>query len=435
MIPLVIFLFFAWGFTTSLNDPLIAKLKGLFSLSYTEVMLTQFAFFLGYFVFSIPAGIVLNKMGYVRAIAAGLAIMACGCLLFAPAAKAGVYPGFLGALFIVAAGMALLQVAANPYIAVLGSAKNSSSRLTFAQSFNSLGTFFGPLVGSIVLLSRGVDAPKGADEAALQAARVAEASFVQTPFLIIAAVLLVVALIFVLLRHVPTPPTDAADINPFSRRILSSPRLLFGVLAIFLYVGAEVAIGSGLTNYLMQPTVIGTRAAGIGREIAAVLAPLFHRDLSFNAAQVAGAMVSIYWGLAMIGRFIGSGVLAMVKPGKVLAFNAVLAAVLALVSSQTSGLTAAATVLAIGLANSIMFPTIFTLALDGLGEDTSKGSALLCTAIVGGALIPVGFGAVADNAGLNVALFVPAVCYVLIAAYGALMARKSKAPQAQTSNL
>ncbi len=425
MIPLVIFLFFAWGFTTSLNDPLIAKLKGLFSLSYTEVMLTQFAFFLGYFVFSVPAGIVLNKLGYIRTIATGLAVMAGGCLLFAPAAKVGVYPGFLGALFIVAAGMALLQVAANPYIAVLGSARNASSRLTFAQSFNSLGTFFGPLVGALVLLSHGVEAPKGADEAALQAARIAEASFVQTPFLIIAGVLLAVALIFVLLRRMPTPPTDAADINPFSRRVLSSPRLLFGVLAIFLYVGAEVAIGSGLTNYLMQPTVIGERAAGIGHQVAALLAPVFHREFTFNAAQVAGAMVSIYWGLAMIGRFIGSGVLAMMKPGKVLAFNAVLAMALALISSQTTGLTAAGTVLAIGLANSIMFPTIFTLALEGLGEDTSKGSALLCTAIVGGALIPVGYGAMADHAGLAVALFVPAVCYALIAGYGWFAARST----------
>lgn len=423
MIPLVIFLFFAWGFTTSLNDPLIAKLKGLFSLSYTEVMLTQFAFFLGYFVFSIPAGIVLNKLGYIRAIAAGLTVMACGCLLFAPAAMAGLYSGFLGALFIVAAGMALLQVAANPYIAVLGSAKNASSRLTFAQSFNSLGTFFGPLVGALVLLSRGVDAPRGADEAALQAARVTEASFVQTPFLIIAAVLLCVALVFWLLRRMPTPPTDAADINPFSRRVLSSPRLLFGVAAIFLYVGAEVAIGSGLTNYLMQPNVIGGSAAGIGRQITALLSPIFHRDFAFNAAQVAGAMVSIYWGLAMVGRFIGSGVLALVKPGKVLAFNALLALVLALVSSQTTGFIAAVTVLAIGLANSIMFPTIFTLALDGLGEDTSKGSALLCTAIVGGALIPLGYGAVADHRGLAVALFVPVVCYALIAVYGWLASR------------
>lgn len=425
MIPLVIFLFFAWGFTTSLNDPLIAKLKGLFSLSYTEVMLTQFAFFLGYFVFSIPAGIVLNKLGYIRTISSGLAVMACGCLLFAPAAKVGVYPGFLGALFIVAAGMALLQVAANPYIAVLGSTKNASSRLTFAQSFNSLGTFFGPLVGALVLLSRGVETPKGNDETALQAARVAEAAFVQTPFLVIAAVLFVVALIFLVLRRMPTPPTDAADVNPFSRRILASPRLLFGVLAIFLYVGAEVAIGSGLTNYLMQPSVIGGDTAAIGARVAALMALAFDRPVSLNAAQVAGAMVSLYWGLAMIGRFIGSGVLALLKPGKVLAFNACLACLLALISSQTTGLVAAASVLAIGLANSIMFPTIFTLALEGLGEETSKGSALLCTAIVGGALIPLGYGAVADHAGLAVALFVPAVCYALIAAYGWLSARLS----------
>ncbi len=430
MVPLVIFLFFAWGFTTSLNDPLIAKLKGLFSLSYAEVMLTQSAFFLGYCIFSIPSGIVLARVGYVRTIALGLAVMAVGCLLFAPAAMSGVYPSFLGALFIVAAGMALLQVASNPYIALLGSERNASSRLSFAQSFNSLGTFFGPLVGALFLLQRGVAAPTGANEAALKSARIAEASFVQVPFLVIAGVLLLVALLFWSLRRVPHPPTASAHVNPLSRRILSRPRLMFGVIAIFLYVGAEVAIGSGLTNYLMQGSVVGNQAADIGRQASAFLEHVFHRRWTFNVAQVAGAMVSLYWGLAMVGRFIGSGVLSLVKPSRVLAFNAVLAIVLAVVSSQTAGVTAAAAVLAIGLANSIMWPTIFTLALEGLGEDTSKGSALLCTAIVGGSVIPYIYGWVADLHGLAAALLVPTACYLFIAGYGLAAERRETSGQA-----
>lgn len=427
MVPLVIFLFFAWGFTTSLNDPLIAKLKGLFSLSYAEVMLTQSAFFLGYCIFSIPSGMVLARVGYVRTIALGLTVMAAGCLLFAPAARTGIYPSFLGALFIVAAGMALLQVAANPYIAVLGSPRNASSRLTFAQSFNSLGTFFGPLIGALFLLQRGVAAPTGANEAALRASRVAEASLVQVPFVIIAAVLLAVALLFWLLRHMPGPPTESGDVNPFSQRVLTRPRLMFGIIAIFLYVGAEVAIGSGLTNYLMQGSVVGNQAAEIGAHASAVLERIFHHRWTFNVAQVAGAMVSLYWGMAMVGRFIGSGVLSMVRPGWVLTFNALLAIVLAVVSSQTTGVTAAATVIAIGFANSVMFPTIFTLALEGLGEDTSKGSALLCTAIVGGSVIPYVYGLAADLHGLATALLVPAICYLFIAGYGwAVEYRQSK---------
>lgn len=425
MAPLVIFLFFAWGFTTSLNDPLIAKLKGLFSLSYAEVMLTQSAFFLGYCVFSIPSGIVLAKFGYVRTIALGLAVMAVGCLLFAPAAMTGIYASFLGALFIVAAGMALLQVAANPYIAVLGTTKNASSRLTFAQSFNSLGTFFGPLVGALFLLQRGVATPSGSDAGALKAARIAEASLVQVLFLVVAAVLLVVALVFWLLRRVPSPPTESRDVNPFSWRVLRQSRLMFGVVAIFLYVGAEVAIGSGLTNYLMQDSVVGRQAIGIGGHASASLERVFHRRWTFNVAQVAGAMVSIYWGLAMVGRFIGAGVLSLTKPSKVLLFNALLAIALAVVSSQTTGLVAAISVLAIGLANSIMFPTIFTLALDGMGEDTSKGSAWLCTAIVGGSVIPYTYGWVADVHGLAVALLLPAVCYLFVAAYAAFTIRGS----------
>ena len=418
LMPLVVILFFVWGFITVLNDPLIAKLKGLFSLTYAEVMLTQFAFFIGYFVFSVPAGIVLAKLGYARAIVVGLVVMAIGCALFAPAAMSGQFAGFLIALFCVAAGITMLQVAANPFIATLGSAKTASSRLTLAQAFNSLGTFIGPFVGAIYFLKQGVGVPVGADEAALRAARIAGGQLLFGPFLVIAGLLLLFALFFWMVRNVRQTKIVAPSLNPFRRSVLGRPRLVLGVLCIFLYVGAEVSIGSGLTNYLMQTSVIGTQAGMIGRGAANLLSRFGHSSVSLNVAQVAGALVSIYWGLAMVGRFIGSVALARILPGKVLRFNALVAVVLALMSAALTGIPAAVAVLAIGLANSVMFPTIFTLALEDLGEDTPHGSALLCMGIVGGAIIPLIFGAVADRVGLAHALVVPAACYLLIGAYG-----------------
>jgi len=426
---LVVFLFFAWGFVTVLNDPLIAKLKGLFQLTYAEAMLTQFAFFLGYFIFSIPAGILLSRLGYVKAIVLGLIVMAAGCLLFAPAAMSGVYPGFLAALFCVAAGITVLQVAANPYIAVLGPRATSHSRLTLAQAFNSLGTFLGPFVGALFFLKGGVEAPTGADAAALAAARVTEARAVLGPFLVIAATLLVFAALFWLRRKGASPGVTPSGVNPFRSGVLRNKRLMLGVLGIFVYVGAEVSIGSGMINYLMQPSVLGSETSGFGAWIAG----LTGGSASINAAQVAGAMVSIYWGLAMVGRFIGAAALARITPGKVLAFNAVAAAALALASAMTTGATAAVTVLAIGLANSVMFPTIFTLALEDLGDDTPNGSALLCMAIVGGAIVPVIYGATADAVGLGHALVVPAVCYLIIAGYGLFAARGAAATEAAPS--
>ena len=425
IMPMVVMLFFAWGFVTVLNDPLIAKLKGLFSLTYAEAMLIQFAFFLGYFIFSIPSGIVLGKLGYARSITLGLVIMAVGCLMFAPAAMIGTFSGFLIALFCVAGGITMLQVAANPYIAMLGPAETSHSRLTLAQAFNSLGTFVGPFVGAMYLLQRGVEAPTAINAAENSALRLAEAELLLKPFLMIAVLLLLFAFFFWMVRNVKGPKAAGSSINPFSRRLLARPRLVFGVLAIFLYVGAEVSIGSGLTNYLMQDTVVCAQAGAIGASVADMLFRLqiVHDRVTFNAAQIAGSMVSIYWGLAMVGRFLGAAVLAKVTPGWVLACNALAALVLALLSAGTTGIIAAAAVLTIGLANSVMFPTIFTLALEDLGEDTAKGSALLCMAIVGGAIIPVIYGAAADRIGLGHALIVPAACYLLIVGYGWFAAR------------
>ena len=401
LIGLVVLLFFAWGFATVLLDSLVPKLKGVFALSYTEVMLTQFSFFIGYFFFSIPAGFVLSRIGYIRSAILGLVVMICGCLLFSPAAASGVFAAFLLALFVMAAGITVLQVVANPFIAELGPVETSHSRLTLAQAFNSLATAIGPYVGAILILRGGVTInAEHLSAQALAAARIAQAHAVQLPFLMIAAGLAVVAILFWFMRRSVAPPVNAQMASFTAVWVLrNKPRLLLGALAIFLYVGAEVSIGSMMTNYLMQPSVLGF------------------------TPERAGKLVSFYWGGAMVGRFIGAFVLQRVRPGLVLAINAVFACGLAIVSGFSTGPVAAWSLIAVGLFNSIMFPTIFTLASENMGEETPNASALLVMAIVGGAIMPEVTGAVADHVSLAAALAVPAVCYVWILIYGILTAR------------
>jgi len=400
LLGLVVFLFFAWGFATVLIDTLVPKLKGLFALSYAEVMLTQFSFFLGYFVFSIPAGFILSRIGYIRGAILGLVVMACGCLLFIPAAALAVFPAFLLALFVMAAGITMLQVVANPFIAELGPVASSHSRLTLAQAFNSLGTTLGPWVGAVLILRTGITVhTHDMTAAAVAAARRADAHSVQLPFVMIAVALALLAVAFWFLRRSAAPPVSAQMAKLGALWALRDrPRLILGTLAIFLYVGAEVSIGSIMTNYLMQPSVLGF------------------------PAERAGKFVSLYWGGAMVGRFIGAFVLTRVRPGFVLVFCAVCTTLLAITSSLTTGEAAAGSLLAVGLFNSIMFPTIFALASENLGTETPNGSALLVMGIVGGAIIPVITGALADRTGLATALIVPALCYIWILIYGWLTA-------------
>ncbi|MDE2072370.1 MAG: MFS transporter, partial [Alphaproteobacteria bacterium] len=276
LVPFVVALFFVWGFATVLNDTLIPKLKALFALNYTEVMLTQFCFFIGYFLFSVPAGRMLERLGYMRTIVIGLCVMAAGCLMFSPAAMIGVYPVFLAALFVVAAGITILQVAANPFIAVLGPEETSHSRLNLAQAFNSLGTFVGPWVGASLLLSHQFVAPdpRSLSASALSAIRIREAQSIQFLFVTIAAVLAVLALVFWGKRRAAAAmgQENPAKAAPVWRVVLEHPRLALGVVSIFVYVGAEVSIGSIMTNYLMQASVLGV------------------------AAVTAGHLVSLYWG-------------------------------------------------------------------------------------------------------------------------------------------
>ena len=383
------FLFFIWGFITCLNDILIPHLKNVFDLNYTQAMLIQFCFFGAYFLVSIPAGYLVKKAGYQRGIVIGLLIAAVGCLMFYPAAQAQVYAMFLLALFVLAAGITILQVAANPYVTALGKAATASSRLTMTQAFNSLGTTIAPWFGGLLILAAAT-AEVGTAEFKAQ-----EAAAVQVPYLMLAAALLVLAAVFALLK-LPTVSehhqSEIAEADAGSAWQYS--HLVLGALGIFVYVGGEVAIGSFLVNFIGEPDIAGLAEA--------------------DAAKY----ISYYWGGAMVGRFIGAVVMQKIAAGKVLAFNAVAAAVLVLVAMSSSGSLAMWAILSVGLFNSIMFPTIFSLAVTGLGKYTSQGSGVLCLAIVGGAIIPLLQGVLADNIGLQLSFILPVLCYGYICFYG-----------------
>jgi len=394
-LAMVTTLFFMWGFLTCLNDILIPHLKSIFDLGYAQVMLVQFAFFGAYAIFSIPAGFITERVGYKPMMVAGLLTMACGALLFVPAASVPSFPLFLTALIILAAGITVLQVAANPYVALLGPAKSASARLTLTQAFNSFGTFIAPPIGGILILAT---APKTAAEIAkmlpaeLQAYRIEQASSVKMPYIVIAVALVLLAVIIgrFKLPHIPGAEGGHAAEKGEHDSVWNHPNLIMGAIGIFTYVGAEVAIGSFLVNYLHEP-YIG------------------NLDL-----ETAAKYLSFYWGGAMVGRFVGSYVLAKVSPRMVLAANALIAALLVCLSMATTGNVAMISILGIGFFNSIMFPTIFTLGIEGLGPLTGEGSGLLNTAIVGGAIIPLVQGFIADRIGIHHAFFLPAICYLYI---------------------
>ncbi|MDO9164289.1 MAG: sugar MFS transporter, partial [Methylococcaceae bacterium] len=376
-------LFFIWGFITALNDILVPHLKAVFTLSYTEAMLIQFCFFTAYFVMSVPSGYLVEKIAYKGGIIVGLAVAGTACLLFYPAAALHSYPLFLTAFFVLASGITLLQVSANPYVTVLGAAETASSRLTLTQAFNSLGTTLAPYFGSLLILSTAV---KSADEIKLLNAeelsiyQAAEAAAVQNPYLCLAAVLFFMAAIFALLKlpniSTETQQQETGLVDDDRNSAWQYSHLVLGALAIFVYVGGEVSIGSFLVSFLGEPSIAGL------------------------PEQEAGKYVSFYWGGAMVGRFVGAAVMQKIHPGKVLAFNALSAVSLVLATMLGSGHFAMVTILAVGLCNSIMFPTIFSLALTGLGRHTGQGSGILCAAIVGGAILPLLQGVFADHIGI-----------------------------------
>jgi MFS transporter, FHS family, L-fucose permease len=390
-------IFFMWGFITVLNDVLIPHLKSVFTLDYFQVMLVQFTFFGAYFVMSLPSGKVVSHFGYRTSIIAGLAVTGIGALLFVPAAQVQSYPLFLFAFFVLASGITLLQVAANPYISLLGAPERASSRLNLAQALNSLGTMLAPLFGGLVILSTAV---LGAAElarlsTAQQAAyRVQQAHSVQGPYLGIAGVLLVLA-VLVWLFHLPElESAEADDSRHRFADALAHRRVWWGMLAIFLYVGAEVSIGSFMINYLALPQI---------------------GDMSEKSAS---HFLLMYWGGAMVGRFIGSALLTRIDTRRLLAFNACIAGLLVITTMLAHGNVAVASVVAIGLFNSVMFPNIFTLGIEKFGPLTGKVSSLLVMAIVGGAVIPVLQGALADRIGVHHAFVLPLVCYAYIVFYG-----------------
>ncbi|HEX8327699.1 MAG TPA: sugar MFS transporter [Hymenobacter sp.] len=405
-------LFFLWGFITCLNDILIPYLKAIFQLSFAEANLINLCFFGAYFLVSIPAGKLVARVGYKRGMLIGFAVAALGAYLFYPAAAQRVYGLFLGALFVLASGITILQVAANPYVAILGPAKSASARLTLTQAFNSLGTFLAPLLGSALILS---NLPKL--NTAASAATI-DVTAVQIPYLVIGTALLLISLMLsrVNLPQI-VPATEAVSaVDDRSTRAWHYRHLVLGVVGIFAYVGAEVAIGSHIVSYLSLSSVMSDILIYV-RNLAANLG--LQRFINpQNTEEAAGIMVSFYWGAAMVGRFAGAYLLRKFSPAKLLAFNAVSAAVLILISINTTGVIAMWSLLAVGLMNSIMWPVIFPLALSGLGRHTEEGSGLLCTAVVGGALVPMLFGVVADHSGLRLALLLPVLCYLYIVWYG-----------------
>lgn len=396
-------LFFAWGFATSLIDPLIAAVRKVFDLSTAEAMLTASAWFIAYAVVSVPAAAVLGKLGYSRSIISALAVMVLGCLIVPVATIIDWYPGVLIALFVIASGVTLLQVAANPLVAALGSRQSSHARLNFSQFFNSLGTTVGPYLGSTVLLTGGVFATGAVVTAAT---RDESLRSIDIAFLGLGAFFAVVAFfIFTARKKINAAAAGAEDAGGVSSplKAFTSRWALFGALAIFIYVGSEVTIGGLLTNFLASPTILNIPEADAGR------------------------MVSLYWGGAMVGRFIGALLLTRVRAGVLLSVNTAIAALLCLVVTQTSGETAAYAAIAVGFFNSIMFPTIFTLTLERSGAPASATSGLLCTAIVGGAVLPLIAGLIVDDAAalFNPAFYVPLAGYLLLTVFALSCARSA----------
>ena len=395
-LAIVTSLFFMWGFLTSLNDILVPHLKSIFDLSYTRVMLIQFAFFSAYFIFSLPWSRFVSRIGYQRTMVVGLITMACGTFLFLPAASAASFPLFLGALLILAAGITGLQVAANPYVDLLGKPETASSRLDLTQAFNSLGTTIAPKIGGLLILSAAplaVAQLRQLAPQALQAYRVQQAASVKLPYTVIGIALILLAVLIGTSRLPRIETAESRSGEKANDSVWKHRNLLFGAIGIFAYVGAEVSIGSFLVNYFALPEIAG-----------------------FSARTAAG-FVSFYWGGAMIGRFLGAPLLRRVKPGSVLALCAIVAAGLVSASMILGGHTAMWCILAVGLFNSIMFPTIFSLGVAELGSLTGNGSGILNMAIVGGAILPLMQGAIADHIGIHHAFFVPVICYLYILFY------------------
>src|SRR5215472_4447624 len=409
-LAIVTTLFFMWGFLTCLNDILVPHLKAIFDLNFAQVMLVQFAFFSAYFLFSVPWSKIVNRIGYQRTMVAGLLNMAVGALLFVPLAYVVSYPLFLTALLILAARITGLQVSANPYVDLLGKPETASSRLDLTQAFNSLGTTIAPKIGGLLILSAAplaVEQLRQLAPEALHAYRVQQAASVKMPYAVLTGALILLA---ILIGRSKLPKIETAEKRSdkaVNDSVWKHRNLVLGAIGIFTYVGAEVSIGSFLVNYLGMPAIAGL------------------------TAKTAAGFVSLYWGGAMVGRFLGAPLLRRVKPGHLLALSAIVAATLVTVSILVGGHLAMWSILAVGFFNSIMFPTIFSLGIAELGPLTGTGSGILNMAIVGGAILPVMQGAIADRMGLHHAFFLPVICYLFILFYGLIGSKPNSERYAQ----
>jgi FHS family L-fucose permease-like MFS transporter len=399
-------LFFMWGFLTCMNDILIPHLKSIFSLTIAESALIQTAFFGSYFLFAIPAGKLVEYRGYKYTMVTGLLVAALGAILFIPAAHFASYPLFLGAQVVLAAGITALQVSANPFVTSIGPEGTASSRLNLSQAFNSLGTTVAPYIGKYTILA-GATAVAAVELAKLtpeqlNAHRAQEASTVTVPYIVFTGILVLLAVLLysVKLDNREHLTVDLRPIAGFGPSIWNQTWVWLASIGIFVYVGAEVSIGSFLINYFNRP------------------------EIGNLTAVAAAGYVTFYWLGSMIGRFIGSAILQKVRTGTMVGLAGAVACALVITSIMTTGHVAMYTILAVGFFNSILFPSIFSLGVAGLGELTSKGSSLLIQAIVGGAIIPYLYGKLADNIGLQRAFVIPALCYAYIAIYGFAAARR-----------
>jgi FHS family L-fucose permease-like MFS transporter len=406
-------LFFAWGFITSLNDPLVAAVKGIFTLSNVQAQLSAFAFFIAYGVVSFPAAALIARIKPVPAILVAIAMMALACLVMLGAANVAHYTLVLVGLFIMASGITILQVAANPLAAALGDPKGSHFRLTLSQTFNSFGTFIGPILGSFLFL-KGVEVKEGV--ALTPAIRADALAGIDRAYFWICGLLVLLLVFFWFSRRTvaDAAPKAAAGRNMFALigESFASKWALFGGLAIFLYVGAEVAIGTQMALFLNSNAIWG-------RSDIPFTVPFLSHVMASDGVpgvnlQEAGKAVAFYWGGAMVGRAIGSGLLAKFDAPRLLAFFTAIACALCLYVFAFGGVSGGFVALGIGLFNSIMFPVIFTITLDRSSASEEATSGLLCTAIVGGAFVPLLVGAVADRAGYIAAFLVPAACYAVL---------------------
>ncbi len=393
-------LFFAWGFVTSLVDPLVAAVKSIFSLSNTEAQLSAFAFFIAYGVVSLPGALLVRRFGTVLGVVIALGLMAVGCLVMLVASNLAIYEGVLLGLFVIASGITILQVAANPLAAALGPPERSHFRLTFSQAFNSLGTVLGPLIGAWLFL-HGLDTTPG--QVLGGGARQSALDAINSAFLMIAGFIVLMALFIWLMRgriQAAAPPRGPAlSFGTTLSQALTSRWALLGGAAIFLYVGAEVSIGTQMALFLHEPDVWGV------------------------TLQRAGYFVSLYWLGAMIGRFIGSALMIVLPAASLLAVVTAAAALLCFVVLLFGGEVGGYAALSIGLFNSIMFPTIFTLTLERSSVSDEVTSGFLCMAIVGGAFLPLLAGAISDIASYQHSFAVPALCYICLFVFAVLARR------------